>query len=125
MRTRARLRMRQNELDQFGIPLEEDMAAYREEDTGLPMIVVILSKGGAKHGPRVKLQQDHSKNLNKDNLVSVSISSSPEVVAGKWKLSSSDFQLASDFITAHRKVLLAYWDYKLLTRDLEQKLFRK
>lgn len=52
-----------NEVDNSGIPILEDMASYREEDTGLPFIVVILSRSGAKHGPRVKFQQNYSSNL--------------------------------------------------------------
>ena len=47
-------------VDEFGIPVTEDMSAYREEDTGLPMITVILAKAGVKHsGARVKFQQDY------------------------------------------------------------------
>ena len=111
-------------VDHFGLPtLEEDMASYDKRDTGLPFNVMILSRGGAKHGPRVKFQQDYGKRMNTDNIASVTISDDPHVVRGhKWSLSTSDFEKAVKFIKLNKAILLKYWKNEILTRDLEDGL---
>lgn len=107
-------------VDSFGIPLAEDMASYDKRDTGLPMNVIILSRGGEKHGPRVKFQQDHGQRLNRRNTTSVTISDDPKIPKGqKWELSAQDFKMACQFIRKNKALLLKYWRGELLTRELE------
>ena len=108
-------------VDRFGLSvLEEDMASYDSRDTGLNFNVMILSRGGAKHGPRVKFQQDYGKRMDADNVASVTISDDPHVVRGhKWSLSSSDFEKAVKFIKQNKAILLKYWRNEILTRELE------
>ena len=96
----------------------EDACIYSFSDTGLPFNSLIL--GGAKHGPRVKFQQDYGKRMNADNVASVTISDDPHVVRGhKWSLSSSDFEKAVKFIKQNKAILLKYWRNEILTRELE------
>jgi hypothetical protein len=111
------------QVDTYGMPLEEDMASYDSRDTGLPFNVLILSRGGAKHGPRVKFQQDYGQRMNADNVTSLTISDEPRVVRGhSWKLSPSDFKLAVKFIKLNKVVLLKYWRNEIMTRELENSL---
>ncbi len=111
-------------VDAFGLPsLEEDMASYDKRDTGLPFNVMILSRGGAKHGPRVKFQQDYGTRMNADNVASLTISDDPHLVRGhEWRLSPSDFKAAVKFIKMNRAILLKYWRNEILTRELEASL---
>jgi hypothetical protein len=107
-------------VDGFGIPLFEDMASYDYRDTGLPMNVVILSRSGESHGPRIKIQQNYAKDLRKDDLVSVTISGDPVVPRGqKWLLTAKDFRLARKFVLLNLEILLKYWNGEMLTRELE------
>lgn len=117
------------DVDTFGIPREEivaeDMASYDYRDTGLPMNVIILSRGGEKHGPRVKFQQDYGQRLKSDDAISLTISNDPEVPRDqKWKLSSNDFKMAREFVLKNKDLLLKYWMGELLTRDLEAGLVK-
>lgn len=117
------------EVDGFGIPkdqsIAEDMASYDYRDTGLPMNVIILSKGGERHGPRVKFQQDYGRRLKSDEAVSLTISDNPEVPRDqKWKLSTQDFKMAREFVIKNKDLLLRYWRGELLTRDLEAGLMK-
>ncbi len=107
-------------LDRLGIPLEEDMASYDHRDTGLPFNVMISSKGGAKHGPRVKFQQDYGSRMNVSNVASVTVSDEPKVARGhEWKLPSNNFVMAAEFVRLNRRILLKYWNNAILTRELE------
>lgn len=109
-------------VDSFGIPTEltEDMASYDSRDTGLSFNVMILSRGGAKHGPRVKFQQDYGKRMNADNVASLTISDDPKLVRGHhWLLSTQDFKRAVEFVRLNKSLLLKYWRNEILTRELE------
>lgn len=114
-------------VDEFGLPISEDVASYDHRDTGLPMNVIILSRSGERHGPRVKFQQDYGQRLKSgnDHTTSLTVTADPKVPRDqRWRLTTKDFLLAREFILKNKDLLLKYWRGELLTRELESSLMK-
>lgn len=95
-----------------------EMSNLRPRRTGLPMIIWLLIKTGKeKHGPRIKVQTIHGRKAKPEKMVSVSISSKPEIKAGKG-LSNQDFKLVSNFIKRFKDDLLKFWNDEIDMEDL-------
>lgn len=105
---------------------EEDffsMANLAPEDTGLPMVVWVSQRGGARHAPRVKVSLVHGRRMRPERTTSVSIVHAVEVVAGP-PLPHDDLELVRDWIARNRAVLLDYWDEVISTRELLERLVK-
>lgn len=89
-----------------------EMANYRQKDTGLPMIIWVLEKGKAQHGPRIKVNATHSHKLDIDTAISVTIDDDPRCVAG-GDLSGADLKEVRKFIELNKDALLDYWHYRI------------
>jgi hypothetical protein len=73
----------------------------KDEFPNLPVnIWVQPDDGKSKHGPRIKVQNNTSSNRQPSDTISISISKTPEIKAGKSKLDSKIinwlFKLISD-----------------------------
>lgn len=93
------------------------MANLRQKTTGLPMVIWVSERGDAKHGARIKVSTNHSEKIDISESVSVSITESPEIMAGIG-LSNKDFQLVAEFIRLNKELLLDYWNSEIDTADL-------
>ncbi len=83
-----------------------DMANVLMADTGLDYDIRISSKEGS-HGPRIKV---YLESLG-DASISVSISDSPEIVAGtRNAVSAKELNKISEWIIKNKRVLLDYWN---------------
>jgi hypothetical protein len=87
-----------------------EMANLRPERTGLPFVVFISQKGGARHDVRVKLAR--GAKVRPSDMITVAVRPVSRVIRGK--LSSHEFDLVSRWIESNLDVLVDYW-----TEDIE------
>jgi hypothetical protein len=99
--------------------LTADMVSYRKNVTGLDNTVFISVKF-PQHGPRIKVAVDPPTHVDPmgDN-ASVSIEDG-RVVAGK--LGADELAQVQRFIKVNREVLLDYWNKRIDTDELRNRL---
>jgi hypothetical protein len=97
-----------------------DMANLSPAITGLPMVIWVSERGGARHDVRVRVSAVHGRNIRFGQWAVVAVR--PRLVHGR--LSPSDFAVVSDWIQLNEAALVDYWDYALLTDELMQRLRR-
>ena len=83
-----------------------EMANLRPERTGLPFVVFISQRGGARHDLRVKVAR--SAKVRPSEMITVAVRPSVRVVKGT--LDPRDLALLMRWIELNRDVLIAYWD---------------
>src|SRR6516225_3689239 len=90
--------------------------------TGLPMTIWVSPRGNARHGPRIKVSrcEPGGPGISSSNLATVAVDVSPWLVAGY--LSGSDLQAVSDWVKRNEAVLVDYWDFRIDTDELLQRL---
>jgi len=106
----------------FALPEDEEleeMVSYGKNVTGIDNTIFISPKGNARHGPRVKVAIDppnsvspHGKNA------SVSFDGA---IAGE-PMPRRLYDQVMRFIEINRDTLMDYWDYKILTDELQSRL---
>src|SRR5208283_539505 len=77
-----------------------EMANLRPERTGLPFVVFISQKGGARHDVRVKLAR--GAKVRPSDMITVAVRPVSRVIRGK--LSSHEFDLVSRWIESNLDV---------------------
>lgn len=83
-----------------------EMANLRPERTGLPFVVFISQKGGARHDVRVKLAR-HPR-VRASQMITVALRPEPRVIRGH--LSSAEFDLVRQWLALNADTLVRYWD---------------
>jgi len=83
-----------------------ELANLRPERTGLPFVVFISQKGGARHDVRVKVAR--GAKVRPSEMITVSVR--PTVRAVKGTLDPRDLALLMRWIELNEDVLIAYWD---------------
>ena len=83
------------------------MINLRGRSTGLPMNIWIGPKGGARHGPRIKVQMNHRQRFDLKNLAVVNTAIDPEVSEGR--LSAEDLELVQRYIKLNFRAIMAHW----------------
>jgi len=91
--------------------------------TGLPMIVWVQERGGARHDVRVKVNPTHGPRVDYRNLVSVAVRPVPRVIP-PGQLNAADFGAVSDWIALNRATIIDYWDGTIYTDEMLQRLLR-
>ena len=94
-----------------------EMANLSPSLTGLPMVVWISERGGARHDARAKVALVHGRRAHPHQSASVSVRPTVEVVAGP-ALDRRDLELVRRWIEINREALLAYWNGDLLTDEI-------
>jgi hypothetical protein len=90
-----------------------DMANLFPKHTGLPFVVWISYRGGARHDIRVKV----SPGPKALPLEMTSIAIRPDIRVVQGSLSGGDLALLSKWIEMNRDVLLRYWEGDIDTKD--------
>ena len=98
-----------------------EMANLSPGLTGLPMVVWISERGGARHDARVKVSLVHGRRARPDLTTSVSVRPDVRVVAGP-ALDPHDLALVRRWVELNRDALIAYWDGDLLTDEVIARL---
>jgi hypothetical protein len=83
-----------------------EMANLRPERTGLPFVVFISQRGGARHDVRVKVAP--SARVRPSEMATVALRPSVRIVSGS--LDPRDLNLLRQWIDLNRQVLIDYWD---------------
>jgi hypothetical protein len=100
-----------------------DMANLPPEATGLPMVVWVSQRGRAQHAARVKVSLIHGRRMSSSQMTSVSVRPTVEVVAGA-PLSSEDLSAVRKWVAANEQAILDYWEERLFTTELIERLRR-
>jgi len=90
-----------------------EMANLFSKHTGLPFVVWISYKGGAKHDIRVKVSP--GPKALRSEMVSVAIRPNVHVVEGQT--SAGDLALLTKWVTLNHEALVKYWDGEIDTKD--------
>jgi hypothetical protein len=104
---------------------EEDffeMANLFPADTGLPMVVWVSERGHARHDVRIKVNQSHGTRMLPGNLAVVAVRPRRRLVAGN--LSAGDLNAVSEWVRLNEAALVDYWEYRISTAQLIQRLRR-
>ena len=91
------------------------MANLRPDDTGLPMVIWVSEKGGAKHGPRIKVSKKMGDKIDPGNTLTVTV---PEAKQIGGTLPPKVFQQVKAFIILNGAVILQYWEQKISTKEM-------
>lgn len=83
-----------------------DMANLRPERTGLPFVVFVSQKGGARHAVQIKLAR--APRIRAAEMITVAVRPVPSVIRGQ--MSSREFDLVRRWIELNADVLVRYWD---------------
>jgi hypothetical protein len=97
-----------------------EMANLSPALTGLPMVVWVSERGRARHDVRVKVHQAHGRQISIGNTATVAVRPAPRLVAGR--LSPADMQAVSEWIRLNEAALVDYWDSRIYTDELIQRL---
>lgn len=89
------------------------MANLFPKHTGLPFVVWISYRGGAKHDVRVKVSRN-AKAMPSE-MLSVGIRPTVHVIEGE--MDGHEFSLLRAWIEQNRAVLLSYWEGDIDTQD--------
>ncbi len=104
-------------MDDLGARIEEEedqflMVNIRPELSGLPFIVWISEKGGARHDVRVKVSPGPRV---REFTATVSVRPFIDVVSGA--MSAEDKKLLAQWIELNQKAIIDYWNGDILYTD--------
>jgi hypothetical protein len=83
-----------------------DMANLRPDRTGLPYVVFIPQKGGARHDVRIKLAR--AAKVRPSEMLTVAVRPAPQLIRGT--MNREEFDLVKRWIELNRNVLIDYWN---------------
>jgi hypothetical protein len=83
-----------------------EMANLRPERTGLPFVIFISQKGGARHDVRVKIAR--GAKVRPSEMATVAVRPKPRVIRGA--LDPDDLARLAEWIELNRAVLADYWN---------------
>lgn len=83
-----------------------EIANLRPERTGLPFVVFISQRGGARHDVRVKIAR--SAKVRPSEMMTIAVRPRPRIVEGK--VDAHEFEQLRRWIALNEEVLIKYWD---------------
>ena len=108
-------------LPKDAMPLDE-MASFRKNTTGVDHTIFISPKGNAQHGCRIKVAIDPPDTLNpRRRGISVQVADY-QVIGDTKRVSLGLLDQVRRFIDLNRDVLLEYWEYRISTGELVDRL---
>ena len=110
-------------IDQDQLAEEEllgEMGSYEKKDTGIDNTVFISPKGKTRHAARIKVAIDPPDSFN-PGTKTASIAIHDGSVTGEQVPRDLYEQLLA-FIDLNRQTLLDYWNYKISTTKMEERL---
>ena len=99
--------------------LEQEMVNYGRNITGIANIVFISPKGRTRHGPRIKIAINPPDSFAPHAEVAA-VTFDGEVVDGA--VPPALLRQVRQFLALNRETLLAYWNYEILTDELQRRL---
>jgi hypothetical protein len=98
----------------------EDMVSLRSEKTGVENTIFVSTKGYAEHAPRIKIAVDPPDTFNATSK-SASMAIHDYSIRGE-SVAPHIAEQAKRFIDLNRETLLDYWDTKIDTAQLIERL---
>ena len=107
------------------------MGNFSQNATGLDVIVwvqTINTQSNVKHNlPRIKFQNNTSTKVQINELIPISISDNPQILLSnndlnKIKISQEQINEVKLWIVKNKEILIDYWEEKITTDELFQKL---
>jgi hypothetical protein len=98
----------------------EDTVSLRPVKTGVENTVFVATKGYAEHAPRIKIAVDPPHTFNATSK-SASMAIHGHSIGGE-SLAPHIAEQAKRFIELNREALLDYWDFKIDTAQLIERL---
>jgi hypothetical protein len=84
------------------------------------MVVWLSERGRARHDARIKVSRVHGTRIDPTNTATVAVRPVPRLVAGE--LPGEDFLRVGQWIELNRDVILDYWDGRIFTDELLQRI---
>jgi hypothetical protein len=100
--------------------LVEETVSYRKNVTGVDKTIFISPKGKTRHSPRIGLAIDPAHTVDPQSETAAVTTADGAVVAGA--VPPDLLKQVRRFIDANRDVLLDYWEYRIDTEELRQRL---
>ena len=98
----------------------EDAVSLRPEKTGVENTVFVSTKGYAEHAPRIKIAVDPPHTFNATSK-SASMAIHDHSIRGE-SVAPHIAEQAKRFIDLNREALLDYWEFKIDTAQLIERL---
>lgn len=102
--------------------LEEEMVSYRANITGIDHTVFISPKGRTRHAARIKLAIDPPDAISPHGGKSAVIGIPDGAFKAGEAVAPELLKQVQRFIELNRDVLLDYWEYRILTDELQRRL---
>ena len=99
-----------------------EMANLSPALTGLPMVIWVSERGRARHDVRIKVHMAHGRQMSIGNTATVAVRPTPRLIAGQ--LTPADMQSVREWIQLNETALVDYWDGRIYTDELIQRLQR-
>ena len=99
----------------------DEMVSYRRNVTGVDHTVFISPRGNSRHAPRIKIAIDPPNSLDPRSETASMDLYTGIVLAGTIP-DPRVLEQARKFLLLNRQVLLDYWNYKIDTDELRQRL---
>lgn len=104
-----------------------EMSALYKKRTELPINIWVDDIGAGRNNkhnlPRIKVQNNYADRTSEDTF-SVSISKTPEILAGECKLKQKDLKEIFDWIIKNYDVLYKHWNQEIDTDELKELLYK-
>ena len=98
----------------------QDMASLEKESTGVDNTIFVSTKGHARHAPRIKIAVDPPDSLNAA-AKTASMAIHDFSIIGAY-LPPHIVEQAKRFIELNRELLLDYWEAKIGTKEMINRL---
>ncbi|MBO7228359.1 MAG: hypothetical protein J6V18_01590 [Bacteroidales bacterium] len=108
-----------------------EMANISQSTTGLDVIIWVQTnntQSTGKHNlPRIKFQNNTATKIQINELIPISISDDPKILLknndlNKIKISQTQINGIKQWIMKNKEILIDYWEEKITTDELFQKL---
>lgn len=103
-----------------------EMANLRISDTGLPVNIWLDEAGVQRNvqhaAPRLKFQNNYSEKADPNNLIPISISTHPQVLAGTVRIKNKDLNTIKTFIILNESLLKEHWNGDISTIKMYSQL---
>lgn len=108
-----------------------EMATISQSTTGLDVIIWVQTnntQSTGKHNlPRIKFQNNTATKIQINELIPISISDDPKILLknndlNKIKISQTQINGIKQWIMKNKEILIDYWEEKITTDELFQKL---
>ena len=108
-----------------------EMANISQSTTGLDVIIWVQTnntQSTGKHNlPRIKFQNNTATKIQINELIPISISDDPKILLknndlNKIKISQTQINGIKQWIMKNKEILIDYWEEKITTSELWQKL---